>query len=122
MNPHALNVLEYREALDLVARFASSGLGAEAVRALSPGDDLALIEPELARVQEMRGFLRGDSGWQVPAIPDAREALRKLRVEGSVLDGPQLRDVGVLLTGARTTRRAVNANAASLPYLALIAG
>ena len=122
MNPHALNVLEYREALDLVARFASSGLGADAVRALSPGDDLALIEPELARVQEMRGFLRGDSGWQVPGIPDAREALRKLRVEGSVLDGAQLRDVGVLLTGSRTTRRAVNASAASLPYLALIAG
>jgi DNA mismatch repair protein MutS2 len=122
MNPHALNVLEYREALDLVARFASSGLGAEAVRALSPSDDPAWIEPELARVEEMRGFLRGDSGWQVPAIPDAREALRKLRVEGSVLEGTQLRDVGVLLTGSRTTRRALAQNASSLPYLALIAG
>lgn len=122
MNPHALNVLEYREALDLVARYASSGLGAEAVRALSPRAELAWIEPELARVEEMRGFLRGDSGWQVPAIPDAREALRKMRVEGSVLDGPQLRDVGVLLTSARTTRRAVLQNGASLPYLSLIAG
>lgn len=122
MNPHALNVLEYREALDLVARFASSGLGADAVRALSPRDDLASIEPELARVDEMRGFLRGDSGWQVPAIPDAREALRKLRVEGSVLDGPQLRDVGVLLAGARTTRRAIAQNAGSLPYLSLLTG
>ena len=30
-------VAKYREALDLVARFASSGLGAGAVRALSPG-------------------------------------------------------------------------------------
>ena len=122
MNPHALNVLEYREALDLVARFASSGLGADAVRALTPSDDPAWIEPELARVEEMRGFLRGDNGWQVPAIPDVREALRKLRVEGSVLDGPQLRDVGTLLTGSRTTRRAVGQNTASLPYLALIAG
>ncbi|HEX6037356.1 endonuclease MutS2 [Longimicrobium sp.] len=122
MNPHALNVLEYREALDLVARFASSGLGADAVRALSPSADLAWIEPELARVEEMRGFLRGDNGWQVPAVPDAREALRKMRVEGSVLDGPQLRDVGVLLTSARTTRRAVMQNAGSLPYLSLIAG
>jgi DNA mismatch repair protein MutS2 len=122
MNPHALNVLEYREALDLVARFASSGLGADAVRALSPSDDPAWIEPELARVEEMRGFLRGDSGWQVPAIPDAREALRKMRVEGSVLEGTQLRDVGVLLTSSRTTRRAVMHNAAALPYLSLIAG
>lgn len=122
MNPHALNVLEYREALDLVARFASSALGAGAVRALSPSADAGWIVPELARVDEMRGFLRGDSGWQVPAIPDAREALRKMRVEGSVLDGTQLRDVGVLLTGSRTTRRSVLQNASSLPYLSLIAG
>jgi DNA mismatch repair protein MutS2 len=122
MNPHALNVLEYREALDLVARFASSGLGADAVRALSPSADLGFIEPELARVEEMRAFLRGDNGWSVPAIPDVREGLRKLRVEGSVLDGPQLRDVGVLLASSRTTRRAVAQNAGSLPYLALISG
>ncbi|MBW3572981.1 MAG: hypothetical protein KY467_17940, partial [Gemmatimonadetes bacterium] len=90
MNPHALNVLEYREALDLVARFASSGLGADAVRALEPSADRGFVEPELARVEEMRAFLRGDAGWSEPAIPDVREGLRKLRVEGSVLDGPQL--------------------------------
>ncbi|HEU0299036.1 MAG TPA: hypothetical protein VFR37_06260, partial [Longimicrobium sp.] len=53
MNPHALNVLEYREALDLVARYASSALGAEAVRALAPGADLGFIEPELARVEDV---------------------------------------------------------------------
>jgi DNA mismatch repair protein MutS2 len=122
MNPHALNVLEYREALDLVARFASSGLGADAVRALSPSADLGFIHPELARVDEMRAFLRGDSGWSVPAIPDVREGLRKLRVEGSVVDGPQLRDVGVLLASSRTTRRAVMQSAGTLPYLSLIAG
>jgi len=122
MNPHALNVLEYREALDLVARFASSGLGADAVRALSPSADLGFVTPELARVEEMRAFLRGDSGWSVPAIPDVREGLRKLRIEGSVLDGPQVRDVGVLLASSRTTRRAVAHNAGSLPYLSLIAG
>jgi DNA mismatch repair protein MutS2 len=122
MNPHALNVLEYREALDLVARFASSGLGADAVRALSPSADLGFIVPELARVEEMRAFLRGDNGWSVPAIPDVREGLRKLRVEGSVLDGPQLRDAGVLLSSSRTTKRAVAQNTGSLPYLSLIAG
>ncbi|HZG42243.1 MAG TPA: hypothetical protein VEY93_04715, partial [Longimicrobium sp.] len=122
MNPHALNVLEYREALDLVARFASSGLGAAAVRALSPSADLGWVGPELARVEEMRAFLRGDSGWSVPAIPDVVEPLRRMRVEGSVLDGPHLRDIGVLLASSRTTRRAVLHQQASLPYLSLIAG
>ena len=121
MNPHALAVLEYREALDLVARFASSAPGAEAVRALSPSADAGLVEPELARVEEMRALLQGDSGWSVPAIPDAREALRRLRVEGSLLDGPQLRDLGVLLASARTARRALAQNAGALPLLAGIA-
>jgi DNA mismatch repair protein MutS2 len=121
MNPHALNVLEYREALALVARHAASALGAEAVRALEPSAQRAWIEPELARVEEMRAYLRGDSGWQVPAVPDVREALKRLRVEGSVLDGPQLRDLGVLLASARTTRRAVLQQGGALPELALLA-
>jgi DNA mismatch repair protein MutS2 len=122
MNPHALNVLEYRDALDIVARYASSALGGDAVRALEPSADLGWIEPELARVDQMRGFLRGDSGWYIPAIPDVRDPLRKLRVEGSVLDGTQLRDVATLLASSRVTRRAIQGQAASFPLLAMLAG
>ncbi|HEX5727476.1 MAG TPA: hypothetical protein VFX98_18535, partial [Longimicrobiaceae bacterium] len=121
MNPHALNVLEYREALDLVARHASSPLGAEAVRALAPSADLGWIEPELARVDEMRALLQGDSGWAMPAVPDAREALRKLRVEGSVLEGRAVRDLATLLASSRLVRRAVAPQAERLPLLALLA-
>jgi DNA mismatch repair protein MutS2 len=124
MNPHALNVLEYREALDLVARHASSALGAEAVRALEPSADLGWIEPELRRVDEMRAFLGGDSGWGLAAIPDVREAVRRLRVEGSVLEAGQLRGIATLLTSSRTTRRALLANGGGerFPLLALLAG
>ncbi|HWK89009.1 MAG TPA: Smr/MutS family protein, partial [Longimicrobium sp.] len=67
------------------------------------------------------GFLRGDSGWSVPGIPDVREPLRRLRVEGSVLDGPHLRDVGVLLASSRTTRRAVLGQGDVLPLLRAMA-
>ena len=85
MNPHALAVLEYRDALDRVARHASSELGAEAGRTLEPSSDLGWIVPELERVDEMRAFLGGDSGWSMAPVPDVREAVRRLRVEGSVL-------------------------------------
>ncbi|HEU4558359.1 MAG TPA: endonuclease MutS2 [Longimicrobium sp.] len=124
MNSHALNVLEYRDALDLVARHASSPLGGDAVRALEPSADLGWIEPELARVEEMRAFLGGDSGWGLPAIPDVREGVRRLRIEGSVLEAPQLRDLGTLLASSRATRRAVLAEggAERFPLLALLAG
>ncbi|HET7464399.1 MAG TPA: endonuclease MutS2 [Longimicrobium sp.] len=124
MNSHALNVLEYRDALDIVARNASSPLGAEAVRALEPSADLGWIEPELARVEEMRAFLGGDTGWGLPAVPDVREGVRRLRIEGSVLEAAQLRDLGTLLASSRTTRRALLAEggAERFPLLALLAG
>ncbi|MFL5538825.1 MAG: endonuclease MutS2, partial [Longimicrobiaceae bacterium] len=97
---------------------------AEAVRALEPSADLGWIEPELARVEEMRGFLGGDTGWGLPAIPDVREPVRRLRIEGSVLEAAQLRDLGTLLASSRTTRRALLAEggAERFSLLALLAG
>ena len=123
MNSHALNVLEYRDALELVARNASSALGADAVRALEPSADLGWIESELARVEEMRAFLGGGDGWALPALPDVREPVRRLRIEGSVLEAAQLRDLGTLLGSSRSTRRAVLADggAERFPLLALLA-
>ncbi|MDB4950978.1 MAG: hypothetical protein JWM27_3627 [Gemmatimonadetes bacterium] len=123
MNPHALHVLEYREALDLVARYASSPLGGEAVRALEPSADLGWIEPELARVEEMRTFVGRDQGWGMPPVPDVRAPLKRLRLEGSVLDGTMLRDLGVLLASSRTVRRAfLSPSGAQLPLLGLLTG
>ncbi|HET6765179.1 MAG TPA: MutS2/Smr-associated SH3 domain-containing protein, partial [Longimicrobiaceae bacterium] len=121
MNPHALHVLEYHEALDLVAKYASSPLGAEAVRALEPSADLGWIEPELARVDEMRAWVKRDQGWGMPAVPDVREGLKRLRLEGSVLDGTVLRDLAVLLASSRTTRRAIAGAQAAYPLLGMLA-
>ncbi|HEX2187258.1 MAG TPA: endonuclease MutS2, partial [Longimicrobiaceae bacterium] len=122
MNSHALNVLEYREALDVVARHASSALGADSVRALEPSADAAWIEDELATVGEMMRFLGRDEGWGVPAVPDAREPLKRLRIEGSVLDGRALRDVGALLASARVVRRSLLPAAEAYPTLGGLAG
>ena len=57
MNRHALHVLEYAEAVELVARYASSALGRDAVRALRPSDALAWVTHELRRVDQMAAFL-----------------------------------------------------------------
>lgn len=105
MDAHTLAVLEFPEALAVVAGLASSPLGGEAVRALQPAVDAAEVAAELARVDEVRGLFGEGEEWGMPTIPDARDALRLLRLEGSVLGGAGLREVAVLLASAGAVRR-----------------
>jgi DNA mismatch repair protein MutS2 len=121
MNQHGLRVIQYPETLDLVAGFASSPLGAEAVRGLVPSALPAWVEQELRRVDQMVSFLLRSEDWVVPALPDLRLALRRLAVAGSVWEGPVLRDAGELLRSARATRRAILRYASDYPLLAAIA-
>jgi DNA mismatch repair protein MutS2 len=121
MNRHALEVLQLPEALSLVAGHASSPLGAEAVRALEPADAAAVVRDELTRVDEMSAFLFRAQDWQMPQLPDARSALRRLAIAGSVLDGPELRDLAVVLQGSAITRRALLQHAETLQLLAALA-
>jgi DNA mismatch repair protein MutS2 len=121
MSEHALEVLEYTAALDLVARNASSDLGAEAVRGLRPDVSADRIASELRPVAEMIALLGGDEGWALPVIPEIREPLRKLRVEGSVWEAPALHAAGVLIVSSRTARRELHPHRDRFPLLHAIA-
>jgi DNA mismatch repair protein MutS2 len=121
MNQHSLQLLEFPVALDLIARSAASALGGQAVRALAPSTELARVEGELRRVEEMMRLLTHEGGWAAPSIPDLRAALKQLRVEGSVWDAAALRDAGVLLTSSRTARRTIAPRESEWPLLARLA-
>jgi DNA mismatch repair protein MutS2 len=121
VSAHALAVLEYAGALDLVARNATSDLGAEAVRGLTPDVDPDRISTGLRPVAEMMSMVTGDEGWGLPVIPDLREPLRRLRVEGSVWEAPALHSAGVLIVSSRTVRRDLRAHRERLPLLHAIA-
>jgi DNA mismatch repair protein MutS2 len=121
MNRHSLQVLEFAEALELVARHASSSLGAEAVRALQPSVEVVWIETELRRVEEMATLLTREGGWPAPALPDLRSALGHLRVEGSVWEAPVLRDAATLLASSRVARAMLVPREAEFPLLAALA-
>ena len=107
MNTHALTVLQYPDALAVVASYASSTLGAESVRSLTPSTSAVWIENELRRVDEMAALLLRADPWAMPAIPDVRAALRKLSVEGSALDGTELRNFAQLLRSSKEVRSVV---------------
>lgn len=117
MNRHALEVLQFREALALVSGYASSELGGMAVRALEPSDAPAWVKEELRRVDQMAAFLLRADDWGMPTIPDLRAALRHLAVEGSVWEGPVLRDAARLLTSSRTTRQVLSRYGRDYPLL-----
>jgi len=98
----ALAAIEFPAALDLVAQHAVSPLGAARVRSLRPETDAWLVGHELERVGQY--LARHDAGDDVRAelFPDIASALARLRLEGAVLEGRELAEVGVALTAART--------------------
>src|SRR5512141_2730788 len=103
MNSHALGVLEFSAALDLVAGFASSPLGAERVRSFTPRSDRAWIEREHARVAAMRSLTEGDAAWHPQQIFDIRPATSRLRVEGAPLSTSDFVAVRGFLRSSRLT-------------------
>ncbi|HKJ91788.1 MAG TPA: endonuclease MutS2 [Longimicrobiales bacterium] len=122
MNAHGLSVLQFPEALDLVAGFASSGMGGDAVRALAPSDARVWVDGELERVEQMMGFLARAEDWSVPVIPDLRQALRRLGTVGAVWDAPTLRDARVLMESGREARATVLPHTETFPAVAAVAG
>lgn len=103
MNAHALGILELDRALDVVAGRASSALGAERIRELSPTTDVAWLKDELRRVTATRAILGGEEGWRPEPIPDIRGALGRLRVEGASWNGQELLGASRLLHSSRQT-------------------
>lgn len=107
MNRHALAVLEFARALDVVAGYASSALGARAVHERTPARDYETVDREQSRVFAMVAIIRGDAGWGMPPIPECAPALARLRVEGTLLAGAEMLAIGALLRGSRLTWEAL---------------
>ena len=104
MNRHALQVVQFPEALAVVAGHASSTLGAAAVRALTPSQSPGWITEELQRVDQLVGLRQRAADWHPGPIPDVGASLRLLALSGSVLSAPVLRDIGTLLRSSRLAR------------------
>lgn len=99
-----LETLEFAAVLGVVAERAAGALGAERIRARRPTTDLAWIRRELARVGELALLERRGEKVVAEDVPDARRALARLRIEGSVLDGNELVAIRGVLVAARRVR------------------
>lgn len=101
VNAHALRVLELGPVLEQVAQSATSVLGRERVLEIRPLRRRETAQRELDRVDELALFLSRHRDWFGPEIPDARKGLKRLALDGSVLEGQELHLLGRLLSSAR---------------------
>jgi DNA mismatch repair protein MutS2 len=107
MNRHALDALEFDRVLDIVAGYATSEPGADAVRALLPVPDREAVAHALDHVDEMVSWLIRDEAWSPPLIPDVRKPLERLAVAGSIWSEAELVGALRLLGAARAVRRSI---------------
>jgi len=116
MNEHALRVIEFPSALELIAGRASSPLGAERIREASPTSDREFLVHEHSRVAAVRSLIEDKLAWAPQSIPDISPALVRLRVEGASLSAADLLAVANLLRSSRLTAEALAR--ADVPQLA----
>jgi DNA mismatch repair protein MutS2 len=107
MNSHALGVLEFPRVLDLVAARATSEVGADRVRALTPRADRTWVEREHARIAAVRALVADEGGWAPEPVPALADPLARLRIEGVSWSGAELLGGAILLRSSRRTRLAL---------------
>lgn len=83
---HALSVLEFSKALEIISGFADSGDGKKAVLEIMPENNPAKARKKLAESSEMMNAIRFDE--VPPSIPlrDTGEAIKSLKIPGNMLD------------------------------------
>jgi DNA mismatch repair protein MutS2 len=121
MNSHALNVIEFPRTLELISERATSPLGAERVRELRPVTDREAIEREHARVAAVRSLLSAEEPWHLHGVPDARDALTRLRVEHASLGAAELLVLAKLLRSSRITLDSLSGERATPIVAAVLA-
>ncbi|MCL7958504.1 MAG: Smr/MutS family protein [marine benthic group bacterium] len=117
----SLDRIDWNEVLDRIAQAATSELGAEHVRGLLPATDPAEAERRLDLADQMVGLLL-KLDWSPPVIPDCRPAVRRLEIEGSVLDIGELAELATLLGGSRSARSHLRRFPEELPALTELGG
>ncbi|MEE9577196.1 MAG: Smr/MutS family protein [Gemmatimonadota bacterium] len=118
---HALRLIEFPRILELVARLATSPLGAEWVRALRPHLEREAATRALAATDDMVTFLLRTPDWAPPPVPDVRAALGRLEIDGSVLDEEALAGIATLLRSSRRARGEIRRRSEAFGYVGELA-
>jgi DNA mismatch repair protein MutS2 len=120
-NADGLDAIEFVPVLEVVAGHAAGPLGADRVRSRRPTLELGWVRRELAMVGEVAGLFRRGDGLLAEPVPDVSQALARLRIEGSVLEGQDLVAIARLLGSARRVHEDLRRVKESAPLAAALA-
>jgi DNA mismatch repair protein MutS2 len=117
----ALDAIEFDAALGLVAARAAGSLGAARIRSRRPSAELVWIRDELARVAQAAQLIRTGNGISAEAAPDIRPLFDRLRVPGTMLEGPALVTVRQVLAASRLVLAELRRATEDAPLVAQLA-
>ena len=93
MDDRSLNALEFYQLLEILKELSISPLGRKRCEALRPYNDLTLIQLRLTHVLELKEILETKGDIPLRGLKDIEGILKKLEVEGSVLDIQELLEI-----------------------------
>lgn len=104
MDTHAIQVLEFEKAINLVSRYAVSPVGKARVLGFHPIDDIEQIRARQILISEATWII--DSGETIPLLPvnDLSSLIDKASIPGSVLDEKSLLEIARLARASRHLR------------------
>jgi DNA mismatch repair protein MutS2 len=115
-----LDTLEFAAVLERVANYAAGSLAAARVRARRPSVDPVAIDHALRTVAEAAALVRSGEGLTIDAAPDAGSVLKRLQLDGSVMEAGELVPIRRLLSVARSTASELRRVRDEAPHVAAL--
>lgn len=97
-----------------------SPMGEEHLMSLAPSSDVVTIRERLSRTDEMMQILQLHEGFPFEGLYDIRAALKRSRIQGSILDSMSLLQVGSMAAASRKLHLFFSQRKEKRPYLAAI--
>ncbi|HSB04120.1 MAG TPA: hypothetical protein VLK23_02930, partial [Thermodesulfobacteriota bacterium] len=105
MDDRSLRALEFFQLLDILKESCVSPLGRKRCETLRPSRDLSWIRLKLVEVLELKAILEIVGDIPIQGLKDIEEVLKRLEVEGSVLNVQELIDIYKQIELCRGLRR-----------------
>lgn len=105
MDDRSLRALEFYSILNLLSSFSISPLGEKKAKALRPVSERRIIESRLNEVTEFQEVLKEGKDPPLQGLRDIEPILRRLEVEGSVLQAQEVLELEDQIKRCRELRR-----------------